>query len=347
MTSLMRAEAQQSPALVQAALREDHDLYRALGHALRTHPPAFVATVARGSSDHAASYAASLFAILAGRLTATLPPSLITRHAARLDLGAALVLGISQSGASPDLIQVMAAARQAGATRVAIINTPDSPLAAEAEWVLPQRAGSEQAIAATKSFILTLVCLVRLVAAWTQDAALADALAHLPDRLDAALMCDWSPALAVFAHAERGAYVVGRGPVLAVAQEAALKLKETSNLHAEAVSAAEIHHGPRAVTDALFPVLAFALDDPGGADTHALAQALTRSGVPVCLAAAHAPTGASTSVGVPLPLPPPLHPLLDAIPAALAFYLFAEDLARLRGLDPDHPRGLRKITETL
>jgi glucosamine--fructose-6-phosphate aminotransferase (isomerizing) len=342
MTSLMLAEATEAPALVEAALREDAELYRALGASLRARPPAFVATVARGSSDHAASYAASLIAVLTGLVTATIPPSLVTRYGARLALGQALVVGVSQSGASPDLVQVMAAARTAGAARVAVVNAADSPLAAQADWVLPQRAGPEQAVAATKSFVMTLVCLVRLVAAWTEDVALASALVRLPERLDAALACDWSAGLAVFANAERGAFVVGRGPVLSVAQEAALKLKETSWMHAEAVSAAEIQHGPRAVADGGFPVLGFALQDAGGADTRALATEFGRAGVPVCLAAP-----AAAGAGVHLPLPAPLHPMLDAIPAVLAFYVFAEALARLRGLDPDRPRGLRKVTETL
>jgi glutamine---fructose-6-phosphate transaminase (isomerizing) len=180
------------------------------------------------------------------------------------------------------------------------------------------------------------------VAAWMQDAALTEALTRLPGRLAAALACDWSAGLPILATTTRGAYVVGRGPGMAVAQEAALKLKETSNLHAEAVSAAEIQHGPRAVADAGFPVLAFGLGDPGGADTKALAAELAGYGVPVCLAT-HSPT----SVGAHLPLPPPLHPLLDPIVAVLAFYPFAEALARLRNLDPDRPRGLHKVTETL
>jgi glutamine---fructose-6-phosphate transaminase (isomerizing) len=342
MTSLMLAEAREAPALIEAALREDVALYRELGAALRARPPAFVATVARGSSDHAASYAASLIGMLTGLVTATVPRSLVTRYGARLALGQTLVLGVSQSGVSPDLVQVMAAARVAGAARVAVVNAAGSPLAAEAEWVLPQRAGPEQAVAATKSFVMTLLCLARLVAAWTEDVGLASALVRLPERLETALACDWSAGLAVLAHAERGAFVVGRGPVLAVAQEAALKLKETSWMHAEAVSAAEIQHGPRAVADGGLPVLGFALEDAGGADTRALAVELGRVGVPVCLAAPIA-----AGIGVHLPLPAPLHSMLDAIPAVLAFYVFAEALARLRGLDPDRPRGLRKVTETL
>lgn len=342
MTSQMLLEARQCPDLVAEALNQDHDLYQALGAALRERAPSFVATVARGSSDHAASYGASLIGLLAGRVTASLSPSLVTRYDAGLHLAPAAVLAISQSGASPDLVRVMAAAGTAGAMRIAIVNAPDSKLAAEAGWVLPQRAGAERAVAATKSFIMTLVSLVRLIAAWTEDGALTETLKRLPGQFHAALACDWSAALPVLAPADRGAYVVGRGPGLAIASEAALKLKETANLHAEAVSAVEIQHGPRAVADAGFPLLAFGLDDAGGDDTRALASEFASAGVPVCLAAS-APTGC----GIHLPLPPPLHPLLDPIAAVLAFYPFAEALARMRGLDPDRPRGLRKVTETM
>jgi glucosamine--fructose-6-phosphate aminotransferase (isomerizing) len=191
-------------------------------------------------------------------------------------------------------------------------------------------------VAATKSFVLTLVAIARLVAAWTEDAALAGALRRLPERLDAALACDWSSGLGAL-EGVGGAYVVARGPALAIAAEAALKLKETCMMHAEAVSAAEIQHGPRAVVDEGFPVLAFAPEDPGGADTRRLAEELRAGGAPVLLA----------GPGLDLPLPAPLHPLLDPIPTVLAFYPFAEALARARGADPDRPRGLRKVTETL
>lgn len=345
MTTLMLAEAREAPALAEAALREDGPLYAALGQALRDNPPPFVATVGRGSSDHAAAYAATLFGITVGRATATLPPSLVTRYGAKLQLAGAFVLGLSQSGASPDLVQVLAYARSAGAICAALVNAEGSPLASHARWVLPQRAGPEYAVAATKSFVLSLVAGARIAAAWSGDTSLSAALPRLPDRLNAALACDWTPGLRTLSDAaatRTGAYVVGRGPGLAVAQEAALKLKETSRLNAEAFSAAEIQHGPRAVVDERFPVLAFATEDAGGSDSRALAAELADVGAPVLLASTM-PCG----IGVHLPLPPPLHPLLDPIPAVLAFYLFAEALARSRGLDPDRPRGLRKVTATV
>jgi glucosamine--fructose-6-phosphate aminotransferase (isomerizing) len=338
--SLMLSEAREAPGLVEAALRLDVGLYAEIGARLRSKPPAFAATIARGSSDHAATYAASLIGIAAGRACATISPSLVTRYRARLALGEALVLGLSQSGASPDLVQTMAAARASGALCVTVVNTPGSPLAAEAAFCLPQHAGPERAVAATKSFILTLVAIARLVAAWTEDVGLSDALMLLPERLDRALACDWSDGVARLHHHDGGLYVVARGPALGIAQEAALKLKETSHLHAEALSAAEIRHGPRAVLDRGFPVLAFGLDDVGGADTRALAAELAAEGIPVMVAGG--PEGS-----LELPLPAPLHPLLDPIAAILAFYPFAEALARARGRDPDRPRGLSKVTETL
>ena len=335
--TLMRAECAEAPDRVADALRADLPLLTELGAVLRARPPSFAATVARGSSDHAATFAAQLLAQSAGLATASLPPSVVTRYGARLRLEGALVLALSQSGGSPDLVETLRAARAGGACTVAIVNAPGSPLAAAAEWVLPQGAGPERAVAATKSFVLTLLAVVRLLAAWTDDPALRAALPHLPGHLREALRAGWDVPL----DAPHGLYVVARGPTLAVAQEAALKLKETSRLHAEAFSAAELRHGPRAVAVPGFPVLAFAGTDAGGDDTRALAAELAATGSPV-LWAAHRP-----GPGTHLRLPPPLHPWLDPIVAILAFYPWAERLALSRGLDPDRPAGLSKVTETV
>lgn len=343
MATVMLQEIRGIPELVASALSEDGALYADLGRVLRERHPPFAATVARGSSDHAASYAASLVGIRVGLATASIPPSLITRYQAQLALPGALVIALSQSGASPDLIDVLAMARNAGALTVALVNVLDSPLAHQAEWVLPQRAGPEHAVAATKSFVLTLLGIARLVTRWTEDATLTAALPLLPDRLEAALQCDWSTALETLREPnEAGTFVLARGPALAIGQEAALKLKETSYLHAEALSSAELRHGPRAVIDRRFPVLGFALSDAGGDDTRALCAELADAGVPVLLASPAPPPA-----GTHLPLPSPLHPLLDPIVAVTAFYPFAEALARARGLDPDRPRSLQKVTRTI
>jgi glutamine---fructose-6-phosphate transaminase (isomerizing) len=340
MTSLMLLETREAPARVAELLREDVGTYRALADRLAERAPAFAATVARGSSDHAATYAASLFGVACGLATASIPPSLVTRYAIELDLGRALVLAISQSGESPDIVATLRTATAAGGCSIAVVNAPGSPLAAAAAHVLPQHAGPERSIAATKSFICSLVCVARLVAAWRGDAALCAALERLPARLEAALACDWSAAVPLLASA-RSLYVVGRGLGFGIVHEWALKLKETCGLHAEALSAAEVHHGPRAVIDRDFPILALALDDPAGRDVAAFAAGLADSGHGVAVASAAA------VAGVHLPLPAPLHPLLDPIVAAQAFYPLAAALAAARGLDPDRPRGLKKVTATI
>jgi glutamine---fructose-6-phosphate transaminase (isomerizing) len=232
------------------------------------------------------------------------------------------------------------AAAAAGALSVAIINDLASPLAGAAEFVLDQHAGPERSVAATKSFIASLVAVARLIALWRRDADLLAALERLPARLEAAAALDWSAGLAVLAPAA-SLYVVGRGLGLGIAAESALKLKETSALHAEALSAAELRHGPRAVLEPGFPVLIYALEDKASADAGALAETLVAAGQS-CLIASAGEGG-----GIRLPLPPPLHPMLDPIVAIQAFYPFAAALAEARGRDPDRPPSLQKVTRTL
>jgi glucosamine--fructose-6-phosphate aminotransferase (isomerizing) len=336
----MLEEARDAPARVAALLATDGDRYEALVARLCAAPPPFALTIARGSSDHAATYAATLLALEAGIVTASLPPSTITRYHAKLRLEGALALAISQSGAGPDLVMTLEAAAAAGALTVAIVNDVAAPLAQAAAFVLDQRAGPERSVAATKSFIASLVAAARLIALWRREPNLLAALDRLPERLAAASTMDWSEALDVLAPAA-SLYVIGRGVGLGIAAESALKLKETSALHAEALSAAELRHGPRAVIEPGFPVLIYALGDPASADAAALAEALVAAGQTCLIASARA------GAGIRLPLPPPLHPLLDPIVAIQAFYPLAVALAEARGHDPDRPRGLRKVTRTL
>jgi glutamine---fructose-6-phosphate transaminase (isomerizing) len=340
LTSRMLEEAREGPARVAALLAADCELYEELAARLRAAPPPFAVTIARGSSDHAASYAATVLALTGGLVTASLPPSLVTRYRATLRLQDALALAISQSGAGPDVVMTLAAAAAAGALAVALVNDTASPLAGAAAWVIDQHAGPETSVAATKSFIASLAAVARLVAVWHEDQALLAALERLPERLAAALALDWSAALEILVPAG-SCYVVGRGLGHGIAAESALKLKETSALHAEALSAAELRHGPRAVLEPGFPVLIYALGDAASADALALAEALAGTG-PRCLIVAAQPGG-----GLRLPLPAPLHPLLDPIVAIQAFYPLAAALAAARGHDPDRPRGLQKVTRTL
>lgn len=229
--------------------------------------------------------------------------------------------------------------REGGATTVAIVNDVASPLATAAEWTLPLRAGAERSVAATKSFIASLVAAARLVGQWQGDAALLHALADLPRALHEAAHTDWSAALPVLADA-RHAMVVGRGIGFPLALEAALKLKETSALQAEAFSGAEIRHGPMALIEAGYPLLILATRGPALQGLVDLAADMRQRGARVLLAAP--PEVRERD----LTLPTTGLPDLDPITAAVAFYRMAAELAQARGLDPDHPRHLSKVTRT-
>lgn len=340
----MRAEALSAPDRIAAQIAVNVPALARLADILRTRPPAFAVTVARGSSSHAAGYARALFETALGLVTAPAAPSAVTLYGARLRLSDALVLTISQSGQSPDLVTVVEQARDGGAVTLALVNEVDSPLGRAAEHGLPLHAGPERSVAATKSFLCSLSAAASLVSAWSPDPALGAALAALPDRLREAAALDWSAALPILRDA-RSLLVVGRGYGFPVAQEMATKLKETCTLHAEALSAAELLHGPVALVHDGFPVLLLALPDATLPGVLEVARRLRDQGawlmvaspVPEALALAH----------TPLPLPAPLHPMLDPLMAAQAFYPLAADAAIARGLDPDHPPTLSKVTRTV
>jgi glucosamine--fructose-6-phosphate aminotransferase (isomerizing) len=335
----MAAETAQAPRVVRDLLANNAAAVAALGKRLRTRPPRAVLTCARGSSDHAATYAKYLIETRAGLITASAAPSVSSVYAAVPEARDVLCLAISQSGASPDLLATAKAARDAGAELVALVNAPASPLAALADVELPLWAGPELSVAATKSYLAALAAIAQLVAAWTEDAALTTALEALPKRMAEALTLDWSAALPALEGAQ-SLYVVGRGPGFAAAQEAALKFKETCGLHAEAFSAAEVRHGPMAIARDGFPVLVFAQDDATRGGVEALAAELAAAGAKVLIAGGTAPG----CVGLPAL---GADPLLQPILLAQSFYVMVEALARRRGFDPDRPPGLSKVTRTL
>lgn len=332
-------EAAEAPAVVRAQLGANESVLRALASQLRLKPPRAVVTLGRGSSDHAATYARYLIETRLGVMTASVPPSVASIYDAAPAMADTLCLVISQSGRSPDLLASAEAARSAGALVVALVNDATSPLAQLADIAAPLLAGPELSVAATKSYIGALSAIVQLVAHWSGDAALLAALARLPDLLDDAWAQDWSAALPLLKDA-RSLYVLGRGVGFGIAEEAALKLKETCGLHAEAFSAAEVRHGPMALVGPDFPVLGFAQGDE------------TRDGVEAALAAAAAQgapaikAGGGEQPGV-LTLPTSnACPVLEPIAYALSFYRLVGALALARGLDPDRPPHLTKITET-
>jgi glucosamine--fructose-6-phosphate aminotransferase (isomerizing) len=336
----MFAEAQEAAGAIARQLPANTHSIDELAKRLRTQPPRFIVTCARGSSDHAATVAKYLFETQLGLVTASASPSVGSVYAVEPHLRDALFIVISQSGRSPDLLRNAELARASGACVVALVNAPDSPLAAIADQVIPLRAGPETSVAATKSYLCSLSALLQLAAAWSNDAELAGALERLPEALRDAWNCDWS-AMSEGLTDARNLFVVGRGPGLAAAQEAALKLKETCGLHAEAFSSAEVMHGPMAIVGSDFPVLVFVQDDESAGSTLRVAQQFRERGARVWLAR----PGARGEHHLPLPASP--HPACTPLLTVNAFYRAANALALARGHDPDVPPWLNKVTETL
>lgn len=336
--SKMLEEALSSAEAVSAQLA-DISAIEALAESISGQTHHVVLTVARGSSDHAASYFASLVMSRIGVPVASLPMSVATLQQAPLRVSGQLAVAFSQSGKSPDLVGTMVALRQARAMTVAVVNVPDSPLSQACEWTLPLRAGAEISVAATKSYIAMLSLSAIVIAHVQRDDALLSALSGLPDALHAAGRLDWAPAIALLQGADR-MMVIGRGAGLAIAQEAALKLKETSGIQAEAFSSAEVQHGPMELIGQDYPLLVFALRGPEQSGLIQLARDMRARGARVLLAAPADIDDAD------LPLVVTGHPWLDPIAAILTFYVMAAALASARGRDPDAPRHLQKVTET-
>jgi glucosamine--fructose-6-phosphate aminotransferase (isomerizing) len=335
----MYREAAQAPEAVREQLQANAAGVARLAARLRQAPPRAVVTCARGSSDHAATFARYLIETRLGLLTSSAAPSVSSVYDARPDLAGAVVLAISQSGASPDLLAAVSSARAAGAYIVALVNAEDSPLAQLADELIPLCAGRERSVAATKSYIASLAAIVHLVANWSRDAQLAAALQQAPERLERAWQLDWSAAVTHLTPANN-LYVIGRGLGLGVAQEAALKLKETCGLHAEAVSAAELRHGPMALVRAGFPLLIFTQNDESRTGVTQLAAELAAQGADVLLA------GADAAGATILPTEA-AHPVIEPLLFAQSFYRMANALSLARGGDPDRPPHLHKVTETL
>lgn len=336
---LMLQEAREAPRVTARQLRENADAVRALAAAVRERRPPYAVTVARGSSDHACTVLKYALETQLALPVASLGPSVHTLYGTQLDLRGALVLAVSQSGASPDVVENVRMAREGGATTVALVNVEQSDLAREAEFVLPLRCGAEKAVAATKSYLASLTALLPVIADLAGDPALTRALAALPDALERTLALE-GPARDL---AERYRFadnllVLARGLHYGVAQEAALKLKETCGVHAEAYSAAEFSHGPRRLLAEGLPLLGFTSAD-------AAAKAAARAYADLLGGGADLRT-LGPAAGSTLTTPQTGHALTDPVPSALAFYLFAAHLALHRGLNPDAPPLLSKVTKT-
>jgi glucosamine--fructose-6-phosphate aminotransferase (isomerizing) len=317
-----------APLMVEAAMR------------IKAFAPQAIVTCARGSSDHAATYGKYLFETRLGLLTSSAAPSITSVYSAKQRLQGTLYIAISQSGKSPDLLASVEQAKSAGALTLAFVNVEDSPLAAMADIVIPLRAGAEKSVAATKSYLATLAALLHLVSVWSDDEDLQSALKTLPDSLASAWQNDWQLAVDTLKDA-RNLFVIGRGLGFGAAQEAALKLKETCGLHAEAFSSAEVRHGPMAIINEGFPVLLFAQQDKTMSGMDDLIEDFRARNAKV-LVASETMQGADC-----LPVVAGAHPAIAPLLAVQSFYRMANALSIARGYNPDEPPHLRKVTETL
>lgn len=338
--TFMRQEVEAIPGVVANFLASSGAVLDGAAATLRERNPALVVTVARGSSDHACSYLKYAIELTLGLPVASIGPSIASIYGKDLKLGGAAAIAISQSGKSPDIVGMTQSARRSGATTIAITNTSGSPLADASDFTIDLHAGVEKSVAATKTFVTSVVAGLALVARWSGDDALRAAIDDLPNSLAKAVACDWS-ALAGALDGHDALYVLGRGPGFAIANEAALKFKETCNIQAESYSAAEVMHGPVAIVTPGYPVLGLAARDAAEASVADMAHKLAGQGALAFLTSSR--PGAATA----LPFATTGHPLTDPLALIVSFYGFVEALSRRRGLNPDVPPALKKVTETV
>ncbi|WP_018156693.1 SIS domain-containing protein [Demetria terragena] len=343
--SLMAAEIAEQPTawrrLLESGASGDSDIARAAA-LIRAYRPRFVLFVARGTSDHAALYAKYLAEITLQLPCGLVSPSTMTAYGARPDLTGVLMIGVSQSGGSPDLVQALEVARSRGALTVAVTNNGDSPLATAAEAHVHIHAGPERAVAATKSYTCQLLALHLLIAAVRERATPADTLCDAADAL-----IDAESGLATIAQRYRFVsqlVTTGRGYSYPTAREGALKLMETCYISAQAFSGADLLHGPLAMIDPQVPVLTIAADGIGGKAMSQVFPRLAEQHADVfCVGTPAAVAASNVGVALPSNVPEELSPIVEIIP----FQQLALHVALARGGNPDSPRGLQKVTETL
>ncbi|HKA75848.1 MAG TPA: SIS domain-containing protein [Pseudolabrys sp.] len=332
----MARETTEIPAASERLLART-DVFARIAEKIEQAKPRVVVFCGRGSSSHVGLYLRYLFEVRLGMLASAAAPSVITAYRRPLDFRDALFVVVSQSGRSPDLVDVTRVARRFGALTLAIVNDENSPAATASELVLPIDAGAEHSVAATKTVVLSMIAGAQLVATLARDDTLNDGIQQLPHRLSEALACDWS-AWADSAAGAAAAFVVGRGYGLGCVREIALKVSEILCVPALGYSAAELRHGPRASITPAIPVLVLRQDDPTAGAVDELLRDLNEAGETVFAAGGAAGT---------LPWIGDAHPVCDPVLMLIPAYRAVEAAARRRGLDPDKPPYLNKVTRTL
>ena len=326
-------------------LEQETEVIQHLAGAIKQRQITHVVIAARGTSDNAGRYAQYLLGAVNSLPVGLATPSLFTIYKQPPKFGNALVIGISQSGKSPDIVAVLAEARRQGALTAAITNIIDSDLGQEVDFVINQQAGVEHSVAATKTYTSQLAAIALLSASLAGDKKMAATLKMIPDVVAGTLSMETE--ISQIAHRYRymrDCVVIGRGYNYATAFEVALKLKELTYTIAEPYSSADFLHGPLALIEDGFPVIVIAPSGEMSSEIRDFIKTLKEREAEV-IAISDDPEILSLS-RIPLALPHTVPEWLSPIAAIIPGQLFAMHLAYVRDFDPDHPRGLRKVTET-
>ncbi|WDE07218.1 SIS domain-containing protein [Thalassomonas viridans] len=327
----MEQEARQAPQVIKRQLATNRDKMIAIGDKLRALGPQSVMIIGRGSSDHAGVFGKYLIEIEAGIPTSSAAPSVSSVYGRQLKLDRSLVIVISQSGRSPDILAQAKMAKAAGAYCLALVNDVTSPIREIVDEVIPLQADAELSVAATKSYLCTLSALLQLTACWTRNQELVRALDALPQALENIIS---SPPQfnAEMLNGVNNMVVLGRGFGYAVAKEMALKLKEVSSIHAEAFSSAEFLHGPVTLVEQGLAILnCMVKDESASSHRQQIDEIAARGAGMVNLSQ----------------LDENLHPRIAPLVVLQRFYLDVASLALSRGFNPDEPKGLKKVTRTV
>ena len=330
-TTLMAAEATEASDRIAEQLAHNEQHIIAIAEQIRQYNPHSVMIVGRGSSDHAGVFAKYLIEIEAGIPTFAAAPSVASIYHRSVNLTGVLVIIISQSGRSPDILEQARNAKASGAVCIALLNDEQAPLAEIVDHLIPLYVGAEKSVAATKSYLATLSAILQLVAHWQENHQLIAALKTIPDALTQAVN---SKSQLNFEHLDHvnNLIVLGRGLGYAVSKEIALKLKEVCAIHAEAFSSAEFLHGPVTLAESQLTVLDVLVEDESAEVHRAQIEEIEQRGADIV----HLHQVSKN-----------LHPRIAALAVLQRFYLDIEQIAVSRGLNPDQPGGLKKVTETL
>lgn len=338
----MYTEAKSSGQGVRQFLDQNLEKIAELAQYLRQLRPGFVVTVGRGSSDHAATYAKYLIETKLGIPTSSAALATASLYSTTLQETPSVCIAISQSGRSSDLLSSVEAYKKSGACIIAFVNDEASPLYKMADFAFGLKVGVEESVAATKSYIASLVACAALVGFWSSDKKLIEHVKLIPQRIEEAFASNWQNVCDELIEAN-SLFVLGRSYSLAAAQEAALKFKETCGLHAEAFSSAEVKHGPKAIIREGFPILGFATSDGAGANLMNVCDEFAGFGAKVWVAGSNPFDNAKfKSLEFNGDIPE-----LEPIFMISAFYRMAAQLSILRGLNPDTPPYLQKVTDTI